>query len=162
MDRPDRLNYFNYKNNGGKNASCCTATGHKLLTSPGFADTYTVSMNICNTLPESYQQRVYRNSLATGKRQSQPAENPTPAEDISMEAARVDIAILLDYLNSNVALEESEIGITNPTIPTDNNCTDDELPFAMRGGCEDYDDECDEIDKSVAIPTSRRQQPAAT
>jgi len=37
--RPDRSNYFNYKNDGGTNESCCAATGHKLLTSPGVADT---------------------------------------------------------------------------------------------------------------------------
>jgi len=30
-DRPDRLNYFNHKNDSGKNASCCTAMGRKLL-----------------------------------------------------------------------------------------------------------------------------------
>jgi len=44
-DRPDRLNYFNYKNDGGKNASCCAALGRKLLTSPGVADTYTFLIN---------------------------------------------------------------------------------------------------------------------
>jgi len=38
-DRPDRSNYFNYKNVRGQNASCCTATGPKLVTSPGVADT---------------------------------------------------------------------------------------------------------------------------
>jgi hypothetical protein len=31
-DRPEGLNYFNYKDDGGKNKSCCTATGGKLLT----------------------------------------------------------------------------------------------------------------------------------
>ena len=29
-DRPDRVNYFNYKNDGGRNASCCGAMGRKL------------------------------------------------------------------------------------------------------------------------------------
>jgi hypothetical protein len=58
-DRPDRLNYFNYKNDGGKIASCCAVTGRKLLISPGVADTYRFLMNTWNTLPESYQQRVY-------------------------------------------------------------------------------------------------------
>jgi len=38
-DRADHSKYFNYKNNSGKNASCCAATGCKLLTSPGVADT---------------------------------------------------------------------------------------------------------------------------
>jgi len=49
-------------------------------------------MNTWNTLPESYQQRVYNNTLATVKHQIQQAENPTPAVVISMEAARVDNA----------------------------------------------------------------------
>jgi len=44
-NRPDRLNYFNYKIDGGKNASCCAASGRKLLTSPGVADTYTFLIN---------------------------------------------------------------------------------------------------------------------
>jgi len=38
-DTPDRSNYFNHKNDGGKIASCCAVTGRKLLTSPGVADT---------------------------------------------------------------------------------------------------------------------------
>jgi hypothetical protein len=44
-DRPDRSNYFNYKNDGCKNASYCAATGRKLLTSPGVADTYAFLKN---------------------------------------------------------------------------------------------------------------------
>jgi hypothetical protein len=76
-----------------------------LLTLPGVADTYTFLMNTWNTLPESYQQRVYNNTLATVKHQIQQAENPTPAVVISTEAASVDNAILLDYLTSKVALE---------------------------------------------------------
>jgi len=40
-DRPDRSNYFNYKNAGGKNTSCCPVAGRKLLTLPGIVDTYT-------------------------------------------------------------------------------------------------------------------------
>jgi len=161
-DRPDCSNYFNYMNDGGKIASCCAATGHKLLTSPGVADTYTFLLNTWNTLLESYQQRVYKNTLATVKHQIQQAQNPPPAAVISTEAARVDNAILLDYLTSKVALEEPEIGSTDPNIPMDNNCTDDELHFAMPGGCEDYDDEGDEINKSDAIPTAHRRQRAAT
>jgi hypothetical protein len=111
-------------------------------------------MNTCNTLPESYQQRVYNNSLATGKRQIQQAENPMPAVVISVEAARVDNAILLDYLASKVAVEEPEIGSTDPNIPIDNNCTDDELHFGMPGGSGYYEDEGDESDDSDAIPTT--------
>ena len=66
---------------------------------------YTFLMNTWSTLPESYQQRVYENPLAIVKRQIQQAENPTPAVVISLEAVRVDNAILFDYLTSEVALE---------------------------------------------------------
>jgi hypothetical protein len=110
-------------------------------------------MNTWNTLPESYQQRVYINTLPTVKRQIQQGENPTPAVVISVDAARVDNAIHLDYLTSEVALEEPEIGCTDPNIPIDNICTDDELHFGMPGGSRDFEDEGDE---SNAIPTARR------
>jgi hypothetical protein len=159
VDRPDRSNYFNCKNDGGKIVSCGAVTGRKLLTSPGVADTYTFLMNTWNTLPESYQQRVYNNTLATVKRQIQQAENPMPAVVISVEAARVDNFILLGYLTSEVAVEEPEIGSTDPNIPMDNNCTDDELHFRMPGGSGDFEDECDESD---AIPTASRRRGAAT
>jgi hypothetical protein len=161
-DRPDRSNYFNHKNYGGKIASCCAVTGRKLLTSPGVADTYTFLMNTWNTLPESYQQRVYNNTVPTVKRQIQQAENPTPAVVISMEAARVDNAILLDYLASEVVLEEPEIGSTDPNIPIDNNCTDDELHFGIPGGSGDYEDEVAESDDRDAIPTASRGRRPAT
>jgi hypothetical protein len=85
-------------------------------------------------------------TLATVKHQIQLAENPTPAGVISMEAAHVDNAILHDYLASEVALEEPEIGSTDPNIPIDNNCTDDELRFGMPGGSGEYKDEGDESD----------------
>jgi len=78
---------------------------------------------------------------------------------ISVEAARVDNAILLDYLNSEVALEEPEIGSTDSNIPIDHNCTDDELHFRMPGGSGDFEDEGD---KSDAIPTASRRRRAAT
>jgi hypothetical protein len=120
-DRPGRSNYFNCKNDGGKIASCCAVTGRQLLTPPRVADTYTFLINTWNTLPESYQQRVYNNTLATVKRQIQQAENPTPAVVISVEAACVDDAILLAYLTSEVALEDPEIRSTDPNIPIDNN-----------------------------------------
>jgi len=161
-DRPDCSNYFNYKNEGGQNASCCSATGWKLLTSPGVADTYAFLMNTWNTLPESYQQRVYNNTLATVKHHIQQAENPMPAVVISVEAARVDNAILLDYLTSEVALEEPWIGSTDPNIPIDNNCTDVELHFGMPGGSGDYEDEGDESDVRDAIPTTSRRQRSVT
>ena len=63
-------------------------------------------------------------------------------------------AILLDYLTSEVALEEPEIGRTDPNIPIDNNCTDDELHFGMPGGSGDFEDEGDESDNRDAIPTT--------
>jgi len=52
--RPDRSNYFNYKNDGGKIASWCAPTCRKLITSPGVVETYPFVMNTWNTLPESY------------------------------------------------------------------------------------------------------------
>jgi len=105
QDRPDCLNYFDYKNDGGKNESCCTATGCMLWTSPGVPDMYTFLMNTWNTLPESYQQRVYKNTPATVKHQIQQVTNPKPAVVIRVEAAHVDNAILLDNLTSEVVLE---------------------------------------------------------
>jgi hypothetical protein len=104
-DRPYRSNYFNCKNGSGKIVSCCAVTGRKLLTSPGVADTYTFLMNTWNTLPANYQQRVYNNALATFMHLIQRAENPTHAVVLSVEAARVHNASLLDYLTSELALE---------------------------------------------------------
>jgi hypothetical protein len=79
------------------------------------------------------------------------------AEVISTEAGRVDYAILLEYLTSEVVLEEPEIGSTDPNIPTDNDCTDDKLHLGMPGGCEDHNNEADESDNSDAIPIARWQ-----
>ena len=79
-----------------------------------------------------------------------------PAVVISREAASVDNAILLDYLTSEVALEEPQIRSTDPNIPIDNNCTDDELHFGMPGGSGDYKDEGDESDENDAIRTAGR------
>jgi hypothetical protein len=131
--------------------------GHKLLTSPGIAETYILLMNIWNSLLESYHHRVYQNTLATGKCRIQQEENPTPAEVISRDAARVGNAILLDYSTSEVALEDPEIGSTDPNIPIDNNYMDDELHFKTPGGCKDSDDEGDEIDERNAIPTASQK-----
>jgi hypothetical protein len=80
-------------------------------------------------------------------------ENPTPAVVISVEAAHVHNAILLDYLTSEVALEEPEIRGTDPNIPIDNNCMDHELHFGIARGSGDFEDEGDESD---AIPTTSR------
>jgi len=60
-----------------------------------------------------------------------------PAVVISVEAARAYNAILLDYLAFKVALEKPEIGSTDPNIPIDNNCTDEELHFGMPDGSGD-------------------------
>jgi len=111
-------------------------------------------MNTWNILPESYQQRVYWNTLATIKRQIQQVENPMPAVVMSAEAVRVDNAILLDYLTSEVALEESQIGRNVPNIPIDSNCMNDELNLGMPGDSGDYEDEAAESDKRNAIPTA--------
>jgi hypothetical protein len=103
-------------------------------------------MNTWNTLPESYQQRVYNIILTTVKCQIQQPENPMPPVVISVEAAPVDNAILLDYMASEVAHEEHEIGSPDPNILIDNNCTDDKLHFEMPGGSGEYEDDGDEND----------------
>jgi len=110
-------------------------------------------MDTWNTLLENYQQKVYKNTLATVKRQIQQVENSTPAMVISVEAAPVDNAILLDYLTSEVALEEPGSGSTDPNIPIDNNCMDDEMHLWMAGGSGDYEDDGDKSDERDAIPT---------
>jgi hypothetical protein len=161
-DKPDCSNYFNYKNDGGKIASCSAATGHKVSTPPGVAYMYTSLMNTWNTLPESYQQRVYKNTVVTVKRQIQQAENPTPAAVITTEAAHVDNSILLHNLTPEVVLQDPDIGHTDPNILIDNNCMDGQLHFGMPWGCDENDDEGDEIDESDAIPTTIRRQRAAT
>jgi hypothetical protein len=155
-DRPDPSNDFNHKNDGGKIASCCAVTGRVMLTSPGVADTYTFMMNTCNTIPESYPQRVYNNTLATVKCQIQQAENPMPAMVISVEAACLDNAIVLDYLASEMAPQEPEIRSTDTNIPIDNNCTNDKLHFGMPGVSGHYDDEGDESDDRNDILTGSR------
>jgi hypothetical protein len=102
------LNYFNHNNDAGKIASCCAGMSRMLSTSPDIAHPYTLLMNTWNTLQESYQPRVYNNTLATVKHQIQQVENPTPAVVICVETAHVDNASLLDYLASEVVLEEPE------------------------------------------------------
>jgi len=114
-------------------------------------------MNTWNTLPESYQQMVYKKTLSSDKRQIQQAENPTPAVVISMEAMRVHNAILLDYLISKVALVEPEIRSTDADILIDNNCTYNELHFGAPGGCGHFEDEGDETDERDAIHNGSQQ-----
>jgi hypothetical protein len=116
-DTPDRLNSFNYKNDRGKITSCFAGMGRKFFTSPGVADMYTFWMNTCNTLLESYQQRVYKHTLATVTHQIQQAENPTPEVVISVEAMQVGNAILQRYLTSKVALVEPQIGSIDRKYP---------------------------------------------
>ena len=81
---------------------------------------------------------------------------------IRVEAARIDNAILLDYLTSEMALEEPEIGSTDPNIPIDNNLMHDELPFGIAGGSGNYEAEGDESDECDGIPSDSLQQPPAT
>ena len=161
-DRPVCSNYFNYKNDGCKIRSCCTVMGRKLLTLPSVAATYTFLMNTWNTLPERYEQRVYKHTLPTVKLQIQPAENPTPAVVIPVETAHVDNAILLHYLTSEVVLEERDIGSSDPNIPIDNNCTDDKQHFGRPGGSEDFEVERDESDERNTIPTASWRRQVAT
>jgi len=60
-----------------------------------------------------------------------------------------------------MALEEPDIGSTDPNILIDNNRTDDELHFGMLGGGGDKEDKGDESKARDAIPTaSRRQRPS--
>jgi hypothetical protein len=113
-------------------------------------------MNTWNTLPESYQQRVYNNTLATVKRQIQQVENPMPAVVISVQAPRVDNAILRNNITSEVALDEPQIGSTDPNIPIDNNGTNDELHFGIPGVSGDYEDEDNDSDERDGIPTASR------
>jgi len=136
--------------------------GRHLLSTPGVADLYTILMNLWNTPPESYQQRVYKMTLATVKRPTQQAESSTAAVVISMEAARVENGIPLGYLTSDVALEEPEIGCTHLIILIDNHRTDDELPCWIPVGSGDYDDKGHETNEHDAIPTATWGHPAAT
>jgi len=91
-----------------------------------------------NTLPESYQQKVYEPTLAPVKSQIQQAENPTPAMVVTVEAAGVDNGILLDYFTAKVALEDSEIGSIDPHILMVNNCMYDELHFGIPDDSRDF------------------------
>jgi len=77
-----------------------------------------------------------------------------PAVVISVAAVRVDNAILLDYLTSEVALEEPEIGNTYPKIALETVCTDDKVHFGIPGGSGDYEDDGDESDQRDSIPTA--------
>jgi hypothetical protein len=61
-----------------------------------------------------------------------------------------------------VPLKEFAIGSTDPNIPIANNCTDAELHFRIPGGSSDFEDEGDESNDRIAIPTARWPQRPAT
>ena len=161
-DRPDRSNYFNCKNAGGKKLSCCAATSRMVSTSPGIADTYTFWTNTWNTLPESYQQSVYKITLAAVKHQIQQAGNPMPAMVLIVDSAQVDNAILPNYVALQVMLEEPYIGSTDPIILIHDYVQDDELKFRVPGGSRDYKDEDYECETCEALPTASRQRQPPT
>jgi hypothetical protein len=79
-----------------------------------------------------------------------------PAVVISVEAPRVDNAILVDYVTSVVSREEPEIRSNDPIILTENNSMDEQLHFVMTGGSRDWEDEGDEGDMCDAIRTASR------
>jgi hypothetical protein len=66
-------------------------------------------MHTWNTLLESYQHRVDKNTHARVKLQIRWAENPMAAVVVSVEAAHVHKAILRASWTSEVALEEPQI-----------------------------------------------------
>jgi len=119
-------------------------------------------MNTSNTLLESYQQWVYKHTLARVKCQIQQAENPMPAVVISMVAAGVASAILLDNLTSEVALEQHNIGSTDRNIPIGNNCMNAALHVRLPRGSGDDQDESDETNKHDANLTPSWWRRAAT
>jgi len=84
-----------------------------------------------------------------------------PAVVISTEAVHVDSAILLEYLTSEVALEETEIASTDINIPIDNDFKDDKLHLRIPGGSRVDEDEGDNNYESDAIPTASWQRRAA-
>jgi len=70
-----------------------------------------------------------------------------------MEVACVENAMVFDYWTSVVAHEEPEISCTDPNIPIENQCTDDELHVGWPVGSADYKNErhaCVELD---IVPT---------
>jgi hypothetical protein len=55
---------------------------------------------------------------------------------------------------SEVALQEPEMGSTDPIIPTNINCTDDKPHCGIPGGSGDYEDEGDKSEKWNASATT--------
>jgi len=97
---------------------------------------------------------VYKITFATMKHQIKQAETSTAGVVVSVEAALVDHTILLDFFASKVALEEPEIGSTDPKFLIDNSCTDDKLHCKMPVGIRNYNGEGDERDECEAFPTA--------
>jgi len=97
-------------------------------------------MDTWQTLLESYQYRVYKNTLTTVRRQIEQMENTMHAVKISIGTVCIGNALRLDYLSSEVVLEEHEIGYTDPNIQIDNNCLEDALHFGIPRGSRDYED----------------------
>jgi hypothetical protein len=67
-------------------------------------------------------------------------ENTMQAVKISIGTVCIGNALRLDYLSSEVVLEEHEIGYTDPNIQIDNNCLEDALHFGIPRGSRDYED----------------------
>ena len=77
---------------------------------------------------------------------------------ITVEAASVENAILLNYLTSEVAPEDPEIRSTDPNIQIDNNCMDEELHIGMLEGSGNHEEEGDESDEHDSFPTANPSQ----
>jgi len=77
---------------------------------------------------------------------------------MSVQAAHDDNAIFHDYLTSEVALEEPEVGSTHPNIPIDNNYNNEKFHFGMPGGSGDDEIEGDESDLRNVIPSASRRR----
>jgi hypothetical protein len=97
-------------------------------------------MDTWQTLLESYQYRVYKNTLTTVRRQIEQMENTMHAVKISIGTVCIGNALRLDYLSSEVVLEEHEIGYTDPNIQIDNNCLEDALHFRIPRDSRDCED----------------------
>jgi len=81
---------------------------------------------------------------------------------IRVDAAHDENPVHLDFLTSKVALEEPDIGSTDPNTPIANNCMDDNLHSGIPVDSGDYKDEGNESDECDAIPSSSRRHQAMT
>ena len=70
--------------------------------------------------------------------------------------------ILLDYVTTEGVLEGPGIESTDPNIPLDNNCTDNEHHFGIPGSNWDYQDYGDESELHDTIPTADQRRLTAT